>query len=222
MITETGQNLSILIITEPELNWQTFATWYSFYKNLPEAKVAVVCHRTGETPFVYYQWAKRLNVPIIHKKPLSSDDEAVSRLSAADSAIKHKHVTDPVLIVKPLTMATDILDQKSLDRLNQPGIICDQDTMFLSRVDLASMIDSFYLEDKKVPITDEPLCIEAKDTDQICCLVRYAKGCGKWINSAKGCPFSSAGGLLSADMTANENRVIELWRRMTTLYNAVV
>lgn len=82
------------------------------------------------------------------------------------------------------------------------------------------MIDRHCLEDSVLP--NSMLFPEAKDSVELIELISFEKGCGRWINTAKGCPFSSAGGLVSTEMTVNEARIIELWKRMVPLYNTVV
>lgn len=223
MITETGKNLSVLIVTEPERDWQTFATWYSFYKNLPEARTGIFCYRNGQTPFVLYQWAKRLKVPAIIKNPFTTDkSEQANWLHAVAVAIGEKLVGDTLLVVKPLTMALETFDPKVLSRLNESDQVIDEDAWFLRKPDAEGMLNAFYLEEKELERSSERLCPEAKEEENVACLVSYRKGCGKWIDTSKGCPFSSAAGLASTGMTVNEHRIIELWKKMVPLYNAVV
>jgi hypothetical protein len=224
MVTETGGSLSVLIITESDQNWQTFATWYSIYRNLPDAKVALVCHRNGQTPFVYFQWAKRLSVPSVHRNPFKHQDniENLNVLAAVKMAQDRSYIGDTILVMKPLTMATSAFDQKFLDRLKENKLWVNEEMWFLDEQNVADLINAFYLEDKRLESTEERLYVEAKESNEPSCLTSYKKGCGRWIDSAKGCPFSSAGGLITEEMTVNENRVIELWKNMVPLYNAVV
>jgi hypothetical protein len=225
MITKTGQNLSVLIITETGKDWQTFATWYSIYKNLPDAKTAIISHRTGDTPYMLLQWTKRLNVPTIHRWPFTKGDttnETVNWLDAINMAHKEKMVGEEVLIVKPLTMALSDLDQKTLLTLNKFNLLVNEAMWFMRNQNYNKLIDKCFLEDAEFEVSSEKLYVEAKETDEPACLVSYKKGCGKWIDTAKGCPFSSAGGLVTLTMTANEHKVISLWEKMVSLYNAVV
>jgi hypothetical protein len=83
------------------------------------------------------------------------------------------------------------------------------------------MMNAYMLDGMKLPDT-EPICVEAKECDEPSCLVSYQKGCGKWIDTSKGCPFSNAAGLALTTMTINENRVIDLWKKMCTLYSVLV
>lgn len=217
MITETGENLSILIVTETGMDWQTFATWYSFYKNLPEAKVSIICHRNGQTPFVYFQWTKRCNLRVIRDWPFESESTSANWLAA----VKRANLTGTVLAVKPYVMALEPFDPKTLERLNEAVWLEDEDVCFMKSPNVDSLLNRYLLEGIITEKVDEPLCYDVKDTESMRCLVNYKKGCGKWIDTAKGCPFSSAAGHVSTGMTANEHMVIELWKRMVPLYGAV-
>lgn len=223
MITETGKNLSVLIATSPGRDWEAFATWYSFWKNLPDASVSLLVVRNGSTPFMMYQWAKRLNVRIeTMNGPPESDDRPVHILSGAHKMVAKRQESTAVMIVDPLVVATDLLDGKTLTRLNESFTILDDHVWYMKNPDYRVMIDDWYLTGWRPTRAEESLVAEAKETREPACLVSYKKGCGRWIDTAVGCPFSSAGGLVADDMTANEHRVIELWKKMVTLYSAVI
>ncbi len=222
MISDIGHNLSVLIVSKTNQDWQTFATWYSIYKNLPSATVSIVNYRNGETPFVYYQWAKRLKIRMNHALPFDNEDENLNKLYALKICQEKKLLQTNVLIVEPLFMAIESLDSKVLDLLNKSDRIINDNLWFFKNVNATELINNYCLNDEQISKTFENICFEAKDTNEIASLITYKKGCGRWIDTAKGCPFSSAGGLISADMTVNENRVIEMWQKLVPLYNAVV
>lgn len=223
MITETGKNLSVLIMTEPERDWQTFATWYSVFKNLPDARTAIFCQRNKQTPFVLYQWTKRLKIPTMIKNPFASEPmEQINWLHAIRAALEENLIGDTLLVLRPLAMVLEPFDSKLLSRLNQSDLWIDEDVWFMRRPDLNGMMDAYYLEDKIVQKSTDRLCLEAKEEPSAAALVSYKKGCGRWIDTSKGCPFSSAAGLVSTEMTVNETRIVELWKKMVPLFNAVV
>lgn len=223
MISKTGHNLSVLIVTEPDMNWQTFATWYSFYTNLPNASIRLFCHRTSEVPFVYFQWAKRLKIPIIKSKPFSNKKENYPNwLNALKLSQEKGLINQPVLTVKPYVMAIDSLDDEMLIRFEEKTTWVDEDAIYINKKNVEKMIDDYYLDGFSHEINSEKLCVEAKSSNILHPLVCYKKGCGRWIDTAKGCPFSNAGGLINSELTANETRVIKLWKKMVPLYHAVV
>jgi len=213
----TKSQLSVVIATETSKDWQTFSTWYSFYKNMPEAKVCIACMRNGQLPFMLYQWAKRLKIPSFHYNPFS-EDEKCNWIKALTISKSRGYLTDNVLIVRPLTIALEPIEITKIitDR------IINEDTWFLKNPRPSDILNGYMLKDDDFSTSDEILCYDAKTTEDIKPLVSYTKGCGKWIDTLKGCPFSNAAGLVSDNMTVNENRIIELWQKMASLYSAVV
>lgn len=229
MITETGSGLHVLIFTEPGKDWETFATWYSFFKNLPDAARSIFCLKNDKMPFQFYQWAKRLNMPVVfmngefHEGDSVPDHESLNMLLAAGDCEKRNNIKiNNILIVKPLTMAIDLLNDQILDRLNSSTNIKDDYIWYMKDQVYIELFENYFSKNLKPEIAEKPLCIEAKESEEIACFTGYRKGCGKWIDTAVGCPFSSAGGLATTEMTANECRIIELWERMVSLYSAVV
>jgi hypothetical protein len=222
MITENGNNLSVLITTQTGRDWEAFATWYSIYKNLPNAKIAIVCARNKETPFQYFQWTKRINVPMLRYSIFDENNPIASKLDAIGKAVSQQFVEGPILIIKDLIMAIDVLDNKLLEKLNSSDQIFDNDVWFLKQPNIPDLMNSHLLNGDVIQIQENSLYSEAKESDEIRSLVSYQKGCGKWIHTLKGCPFSNANGLITIDMTSCENRIVDLWKKMCTLYSVVV
>lgn len=77
----------MLITTETGQDWQAFGTWYSIYKNLPDAKIAISIARNEETPFQYFQWTKRINIPVIRHNMFDTENPIASRLDVIGKAI---------------------------------------------------------------------------------------------------------------------------------------
>jgi hypothetical protein len=225
MLNHTGKNLSVLITTKANQEWQTFTTWYSFYKNIPEAEVVIATVRNEETPFQYFQWAKRLKIRIFYQKAFN-DDRDLTQLSLV--SVARDFLQDTILVVPAMTMAIDTLDPQLVEIVNsRENMFCpDNGSVLLKGIDqdgINEIINKCMLEDLKITDIQSPITL-VKDvkTAELCSLVSYRKGCGKWIDTLKGCPLSNAEGLITPTMTINENRVIELWRTMTTLYAAVI
>jgi hypothetical protein len=223
MISETGKNLFILIVTESGLNWETFATWYSFYTNLPDCKIHIYSHRNKSIPFQYFQWAKRLKIPCTKNNVFSEDSaDFINNLNAINICQKNKLVQQPLLVVKPYTMVIDTLNKELLDIFNNKTICVNENIWFLNHLDIEDIFNNCVLNDSEIYMSKEKICFEAKETDEPKSIVSYNKGCGRWINKAKGCPFSNAGGLVTPEMTSNESKIINMWKKMVPLYQAVV
>lgn len=222
MIDQFGKNLNVLIVTETGKDWQTFGTWYSFYRNVPEATVTIACHRNKKAPFQFYQWTKRLNIGFFTHRRLS-EDPVINQMESVARA----KITGGLLVVPALTMALDVLCPKILTVFNKKKAWIDEDVWFLKDPNTQAMMnDHFFEQNFLYNYTEDEaevsvLCPEANEMKELNHLVSYRKGCGKWIDTLKGCPFSSAAGLASTEMTVNENRIIELWKKMCGLYSAV-
>lgn len=214
MVNRYGKNLNILIVTEVGRDWRAYASWYSFYHNVPEAKVHIACLRNKNAPFQLFQWAKRLKVPLFYSNE-DSEYRFVQLMNCARRVDKEN-----LLVVDDMTMALDVFGPKILDVLNVKEVCFDPNyqVQFFRKNNIDDLLNQILLENK-TPYS-EPMCFEAKESEQLVCLATYRKGCGKWIDTSKGCPFSSAAGLASTEMTVNENRIIELWKRMCSMYSA--
>ena len=222
MIGETGKNLSVLIVTEPDKNWETFETWYSIFKNLPDARVAIGCQRTPSIPFQLFQWARRLKLNLFFHNPFTHNDPVANRLDAIHRAIGRKMVDINILVIPPLIMSIDVLDHQTITEMQEKNIWMDECVWFLQKPNIKEMINQHFLEEKEIHYDPIPLCVEANETAEVSWLVSHQKGCGKWIDTLRGCPFSSAAGLATMAMTVNEHRIIELWKRMCPIYNALM
>lgn len=223
MISKNGKNLSVLIITESDLNWETFGTWYSFYNNLPDCRIHIYSHRNESTPFQYFQWAKRLKVTCTKNSLFSKEyPEFLNWLSAINISERLGLVSQPLLVVSPYVMAIDTLNEDLLNIFNNKTICVNENVWFLNNINIEETLNNCVLNESEICVSKEKIYFEAKETNDLKSIVSYKKGCGRWINKAKGCPFSNAGGLVTPEMTASESKIIELWKKMVPLYNAVV
>jgi hypothetical protein len=218
MINSTGQNLEVVILTESGKDWQTFATWYSVWKNLPDATTRILCVRNGETPFQYYQWVKRLKVPHTFLNAVEEDPD-LNKLQLLGAV-----PATNILLVHPLIVAVEPLEELYVAWLNttEPGIWTDGSVWYcnIEQGERKKLIETHYFSGEPI-IKNSPvkLFVEAKEHENVYPLVSIEKGCGKWIHTARGCPFSNAAGLVGESMTVNELRVNELWNKMVPLYS---
>lgn len=219
-IEETGQNLSVIILTEPTRDWETYATWYSIYKNLPFAKQVIVSQRNNETPFAFFQWTKRLKINLVHKNKFDEFSTVANKFSAIKSCFDLGLINFPVMVVEPFVMVTEPLDENLLNIINDENDVFNKSVWIIKRDNINDYINNLYLKNDNLN-TDREVCFEAKETNEIKSIISYEKGCGRWINTSKGCPIANAAGLVSLEMTVNEHRVIDLWKRMTNLYSTI-
>ncbi len=59
-------DLKILICCKnvPHHNWMTFCSWYSIYKNLPDAMVFINCEKTF-SKIQLFDWVRRYQIPMV-------------------------------------------------------------------------------------------------------------------------------------------------------------
>jgi len=224
MVTETGKNLSVLIFTKPEMDWQTFSTWYSFKQNAPDCDIAIFCERNESVPFLYYQWTKRLRIKTIKQKFFYSNNfEDLNILWAADIFLKKEILNIPLLVIKPYVVLNNIFNTKILSLFQENIIYKEEKIYFINKNNLKEKINDFYLKENELwQKKENTYCLEAKENENSWPLISFEKGCGRWINTAKGCPFSNAAGLVSQEMNINEKKIIELWKKMVPLYQATI
>ena len=217
MITKNGKNLLVIIFTETGKEWETFATWYSVSKNLPDAKVAIASKRNSETPFELFQWARRVNVPVMHHNPYDETDNNLNKFHFLN--VVSDRLFEYNMIIDSLTMVMEPLS-KEIISIFKEGSHLEENVWLLRGKQIKEHFNRYAIE-KELIRKPQTLCPEAKERNESSCLLSYKKGCGKWIDTLKGCPLSNAAGLASTDMTLNEIKIIEMWKRMCSLYSTV-
>jgi hypothetical protein len=220
MINETGDGLDVVIYAQTNQDWQGFATWYSIHKNLPQSRICFILERSKEFTFQYFQWLKKFNVKHFFVNPFKFESP-VSELFAAKLAIEKKWVGSNIMVVKPLTMVIDLLNPEDVN--GNFDFLYDGNVLLLknqSSLSIENMINEISLDGKPTcKLSGNVITKEAREEKELSWLVSYQKGCGDWINTMSGCPFSSAGGHINENQTVNEAKIIELWQRMVFLYN---
>lgn len=222
MIEKTGQGLHIIIATETAQDWPTFCCWYSARKSLPDAKITVVVNRTTRIEFQYYQWLKRLQVPHRFQNPIYRNQN-LHKLQVACTAWDES--AKATLVVSPHVAFLSQWNEQLAGHIESLGSNFLHDDYSLlagyrEKAEIMAVIDQIFLEGAEIGATSS-ICPEAKETVDAWPLVGYFKGCGKWINTMTDCPFTGASGIVGADMSVNEWKIIEMWRRMVPLYSAV-
>jgi hypothetical protein len=212
-----GENLNVLILTEPTQDWLSFSSWYSINKNLPEAKVAAVCVRNLEVGFQYFQWMKRMRIPHRFINPADHREETILNALLAVSTEGLLPDGRDMLVINSYIMVLEQLE-------TMPNFACwvGSDCLWVPRATtevIKGLVNDYMLAD--LNLSQLNVVPEAKESTNTNTFVSIRKGVGTWIDTKKGCPFSSAASVMAKDITVNELRIVELWRKMVSLYNAV-
>jgi hypothetical protein len=204
--------MNVLIIAKNTQNWQLFTTWFTAYDQLVDSNISLCMTQSEETPFMLFQWAKRLKIPHLFCKNEFSDPIA-NHLCLAKKAIKMKFINEksPLLILSDLMIVNNADFERILSLDENSGFIPEPQ-------EIDELINKRMLKNFK---TEHALSVEVKEKSEIHPIGSYKKGCGRWIDKLKGCPFSNAAGLATEDMTINEFLVIDSWKKMTPLYQAI-
>lgn len=222
MIMQLGDNLHVLLLATTSQDWEAFGSWYSVTKNLPYSAFSLCYFRQKDiTPFQMFQWAKRLE---LHHFALNDQkDDLVNRFLALRELRRQQPDAKNVLMINASVMTVDELDEKLCKLLNQSSFLMDEAAWFCSMEseDIDAIYSKYQLTRMVPAEIQAKICFEAKETVDTTTLISYEKGCGSWIHTMKGCPFANATGLATDEMTISETRVLELWRKMVILYNAV-
>lgn len=201
MITNTGKNLNILIACDytPCHHWMSFLVWYSFYRNIPEAKVAVVCNRLL-MKHQLFDWVKRCNVPFALRK---SDTD----LSHVKYFIEKNILSFPLLILSPDVIAVRELSDVSI--FNKSFSV-HKATFF------TEMIEPLERDGKSLVFD-----VKGKDFETF---MTYENGWGKFVTSSwidkEIHPITPLWKYEDVDMSFNERRLAELWKDFTHLFLA--
>jgi hypothetical protein len=212
-----GKNLNVLILTEPTHDWLAFSSWYSFNKNLPEARIAAICVRNLSVGFQYFQWMKRLNIPHRFVNPADKRQETI--LNALLMANQDKMIDDGR---DTLVITSHVMALQPLEMLPNHTCWAGAECLWVPRATnsvIKGLVDDYMLAD--LVLSETGFVQEAKQAEFPVTFASIHKGVGTWIDTKKGCPFSSAASVMAEDVTVNELRIVELWRKMVSLYNAV-
>lgn len=130
-ISETGEGLGILLKCKPIMahGWMSFAAWYSFNKNLPDAKIAVNLEKG--TPNNFMMWCWKMKVPF-------------SQSTDKFKCLENKEI----MVLKPEIMAVRAFDP---ERIGPSKVKLNEFTTFVDYSDgVGSFVTSEWI-DKEAP-----------------------------------------------------------------------
>ncbi len=232
MISDTGNNLSVLIATETSIpnEWMSYACWYSFYKNAPDANVSISCQRSEKKIHQLMNWANRLKAKYEYHNKFSKDDKIINKFHSIVCALNKGFITFPLLVVDADVLLVRELKPEVLD-LEKKFIRDSKDKVWFfgdfSAQELEKVFDEYAIGQKSLienaPVDDE-LLRGTKENSGF--LLTIEDGMGRfdtrqWINKNKGSPFGKAFRFHKDEMFPNEKRVLELWGRMASLFKTI-
>lgn len=109
-INSTGDGLNILIICDyvSHHNWMSYFCWYSINKNLPDAKVFVMCNRNLMQYEDLFAWTKKCNIPLKFCKSADLDTNI--------NLAMQSFVSKPVLVVNPDSVCVRDFDEANINQ----------------------------------------------------------------------------------------------------------
>jgi len=227
----------------------SFASWYSIYKNLPDAEVALLCARGIRDSQCHFNWPYRCGIHFFQHENVGTKYgwPPLNKPYAACVALKQDLIRSPFLVIEPGTMMLRSFTQDVLEQLNDPDITFGEcgPTCYFKDVGperFAKALNSYEMfedEDtdehrmkammevgigKPEPITN--LC-HAAENSEIGAL-SYCNECGrydkeKWTRSKKlHSPFPYASELCkNMTLTADQHQIMKLWDQMQFIYEMV-
>jgi hypothetical protein len=196
MISATGKGLSVLITCDycPHHSWMTFASWYSFYKMLPDASVTIFCNRTNIEGQMF-DWARTLQVPLRLHAPKTKKQQVQLAMQTIKTPLLA--VEPDVMLIREFRETTENIKHSNSDKL-------------------------WFINEWQDNPTQNDWCLDVKD-EQLATFISYSQGWGKfvtarWINKSSS-PFRYRFGKFG--MTSNEMRVEKLWQQLAGLSSIV-
>ena len=228
----------------------TFASWYSIYRNLPDAEVCVLCAREIQGDRIPFNWPYRCDIRYFQHENIGNrySCPALNKPYAACVALSQDLVQEPFFIIDCDMMALRPITGNLLEQLNDPNVTFGSNKSIWyfqsqGRERFVEALNTFKdVEDKTcgdeqkisemmTRVMGEPhhitnLCSTSNDYE-LAVFSHYDK-CGRfnkheWMNSKKSqSPFMYAS-QFGKDMsiTADEREIIKLWEQMKSIYDMV-
>lgn len=246
----SGRGLSILITSDYKhmYNWMAFASWYSIYKNLPEAKITIVSGRASKIDHYLYHWVYKCADLRYHlHKNISEKFPYLNKIYGTYMALKKGLIKEPFIVIDADTMAVSDLLPSTIKLLKDVGFATSPyylnvgpiwyfRTNALEKIrEAINIIGSLKGEHLDLMALDKVFGKEVTVIEELgneveeksmTTFVHYGKGCGNfikkdWNKGKTSPPFHVAYALQSVDMSVNEKKVLSLWAQMANLWDTV-
>jgi hypothetical protein len=241
---QDGSGLSVLVSSEYQYmyNWMTYSAWYSLNKNLPEAKVAIVCPRSKSVDSMLYGWVYKCDVRYMLHKNVGElyDLSGLNKIYGVYLALKHGLVRQPLVVMDADVMAVDDFTSDTMKVMqdcgfakNLSGSLWYFNNQPLEKIE--EVINTLKVVGGNLDLALDRVFSESVVLDDLAnesyeqgvtTFTRYRERCGnftgkEWEKGRTLPPFSVGYALQATDMTVNERKVISLWSQMNSLFDSM-
>lgn len=224
-ITNDGRGVYILINTSSTIHneWLSFCSWYSIFKNLPESEVVIACARQGrnDSPLGFL-WPYKTSTQYFQHKNLGE----LNQLLAISIAMKQGLVKQPLIVVNDKTFAIRKFSEKLIHQFQSNDFIRSDSIWYFNN-------HSFEMIAEAINKNKED-CEEREEFAQECSVQNkfspsfsyFNSQCARfdfddWVKKYSVPPFAYAHKFKSIKMTVNQNKILDLWKRVTNLYESL-
>ena len=125
-ITSTGDRLNILVSCDYSLHhdWMSFASWYSIYKNLPDAQVALLCARDLKDGYASFDWPYRCDIRFFQHENVGKRIGCIyaNKLYATCVALKEGIVEPPLMVIDYDVIAANAFSKDIVNTINSRDV----------------------------------------------------------------------------------------------------
>lgn len=240
-ITNIGNNLNVLISCEYTLHddWQTFATWYSIYKNLPDAEVSILCARDFPGNYSPFRWPTRAAVKFFQHENLEQNIPNVKKLNQLFGtylAIREGLVKMPLLVTDCRQMCVRALSPNTVEAINGTRYGESNGLWFFQDIELGDLEKTIKNVLAFGSVSDSlnhylgkeeflPELSNSADDPSVTCFTNFSKfenfDLDAWRADRKSSPFVYSQGMASPVASPNARRLLLLWDRMKAAYEVM-
>ena len=251
-ITPDGDRLNILVTCDYSLHhdWMSFAAWYSIYKHMPDAKVAMLCARDLKDGYASYDWPYRCDIHFFQHENVGKHTKCMhlNKLYGTYVALKEEIVKQPLLVVDADVVALASLTPSVLERMNDPEVkfAVSGPVWYFNEQPLESFVIALHTYDnvknkkcsdaQKIHSMLANTFGEPDAIDGLCgnctgnaptVFAHYSDTCGRfrkneWVRNMMYPPFGFTAELgRGCNLTSNEVHTLKCWQQIRRVYEAV-